>query len=386
MEAAVRSDGYCGPDDLAQRVVDDRAGSEDESEAFGVMGDDGVREIIRVAYHASQAANEGRYPRFTILVPSLRAKMNWLLPLRGRLDVDLLRRIGPVLASPDHALLVKAGDGGIEAWWLVSTVTALGQLNWGATIGPPCRGLSVEVSGPGDLRATELKVHRLAAGRLLQERSFTLDRWFVGWLDEAALTLFGRARPDGVVDPHPQHPLAAVWLRLLKSVERLRHGGCFAVVPSPPDAAIRPGFHTPGCDLGRLLAHYHLNVHVKSTDALDPERLRSRERILAVMNAITHLSTTDGCLVFDRQLSLHSFGSMIEVDRQFSSVPCFEGDTTTPLSAEKMTAYGARRRSAVQLCQACPGAMAFVISQDGDLRIFIRDGDVVRLYDHAAYW
>jgi hypothetical protein len=30
--------------------------------------------------------------------------------------------------------------------------------------------------------------------------------------------------------------------------------------------------------------------------------------------------------------------------------------------------------------------MAFVVSQDGDLRIFVRDGEAVRLFDHAAYW
>ena len=77
---------------------------------------------------------------------------------------------------------------------------------------------------------------------------------------------------------------------------------------------------------------------------------------------------------------------MIEADRKYSCVPCFEGDSDSPLSDEKMKAYGARTRSAVQLCQACPGAMAFVVSQDGDLRIFVRDGEAVRLFDHAAYW
>lgn len=32
------------------------------------------------------------------------------------------------------------------------------------------------------------------------------------------------------------------------------------------------------------------------------------------------------------------------------------------------------------------GAMVFVISQDGDLRIFVRGGDGVRFFDNAVLW
>jgi hypothetical protein len=78
---------------------------------------------------------------------------------------------------------------------------------------------------------------------------------------------------------------------------------------------------------------------------------------------------------------------MIEVaDAADPGVKCFRGDSTTPISEDDIRSFGARRRSAIQLCRACPEAMAFVISQDGDLRIFVRRDDGVRFYDNAVLW
>jgi hypothetical protein len=116
-------------------------------------------------------------------------------------------------------------------------------------------------------------------------------------------------------------------------------------------------------------------------------RVQLRERLLSTLDAVAHLSATDGCVVFNRRLQLHSFGSMIDAPEGANqSVPCFLGGSSAPLSLEKLRSFGARRRSAVQLCRACPGALAFVISQDGDLRACVHRNGEVRIYEDLVYW
>jgi hypothetical protein len=49
--------------------------------------------------------------------------------------------------------------------------------------------------------------------------------------------------------------------------------------------------------------------------------------------------------------------------------------------ADFMRRFGERHRSAYNLCKQVPEGLAFVISQDGDLRVFAGDGSTVHWYD-----
>jgi hypothetical protein len=78
---------------------------------------------------------------------------------------------------------------------------------------------------------------------------------------------------------------------------------------------------------------------------------------------------------------------MIEVPENSNpTIPCYRADSTTPVSEEEFRSFGARRRSAIQLCRACRDALAFVISQDGDLRLVVREHNKVRFFDDAPLW
>ncbi len=50
---------------------------------------------------------------------------------------------------------------------------------------------------------------------------------------------------------------------------------------------------------------------------------------------------------------------------------------------ELLKPFGERHKSAFYLCQQVPGSIAFVISQDGDLRIFASDEKRVYFADHV---
>src|SRR5205085_1384221 len=96
--------------------------------------------------------------------------------------------------SPDHALLVHEHGNTL---CITGTIALRGSLT-DMSLGDPAyrplsrpKGLLVDISGPGDLRVSEHYMHRLQAGFLHQETSFSYDEWFRAWYDEAADELFG---------------------------------------------------------------------------------------------------------------------------------------------------------------------------------------------------
>src|SRR5712692_6253628 len=96
---------FWGPDELAQRILDRRKDSEAAGEipSFGEISECGIQRLIQIAYYSSQSANEGRYPRSTLLVPAPEEALSLLIPFEPEeLTVTTLCRIGPTLVSQDY--------------------------------------------------------------------------------------------------------------------------------------------------------------------------------------------------------------------------------------------------------------------------------------------
>jgi hypothetical protein len=396
---------FDGPDELAQRILDRRAESAREGElpSFGKISDDGVRRLVRIAYYGSQAPNEGRYPRLTLLVPACDEAVRPLIAFDSEdLNIRTLCRLGPTLASQDFGLLVTEREQVLKIQGITQLRGPFTQIDLGdATARPLDRpsGLYIEVFGPGDVRARELNTHRLQAGKCRHEQSFMFDGWFRAWVDEAASELFRGWRPGAHPsisgwNVRPDFLVIRVWLAILRKAASLRHGGCFVILPDR-SAAIRPAFATSLCDVGMAIVEYceatrhdTRNAEMPLATAEVRRRTLRREHLLSLIDVVAHLSQTDGCVVFNRRLQLQSVGSMIEVGvGADESVPCYKGDSTEKVNNDEIRhSYGARRRSAIQLCRDCPGALAFVISQDGDVRIFVRIDNGIRLFDNAVIW
>src|SRR5205823_5634323 len=97
-----------------------------------------------------------------------------------------------------------------------------------------------------------------------------------------------------------------------------------------------------------------------------------------------HLSATDRCVVLDRTLTVHGFGGSIYSKHQPGDEVCIwvRGESKQEVAAkELLQRFGERHRSAYCLCKEVPNSLAFVISQDGDLRIFANDEAGVYFYD-----
>jgi hypothetical protein len=402
IKGAIDFDGYWGPERFAKLVLAARREPETDKLQIGHISASGLKKLVQIAYYASQAPNEGRFPQLTIFVPARRVNLEMLVSLDNELTVQSLRRIGPTLPSPDYALIIRELHGSLRIAGIAVLRGPLTQFSFGDPTSrprPQPTGLSIEISGPGELRAGEHLRHKLQSGSCHQEISFGFAKWFKEWYDDVAPRLFSGLRAwRSASRPGSLPPLAAslgyVWIDLLRRAAGLRHGGCFIILAEPSQPCIRDNFKTSECDLGMVLAQYLQAVEkAASNNHVDDQleqviaHLLLRENLLSTVVAICNLSATDGCLVFDRLLKLHSFGSMIEPSGyDDETARCFRGDSDQQLDQHEVRNFGARRLSALHLCAACPGALAFVISQDGDLRAFVHRKNGVRLYDNLALW
>jgi hypothetical protein len=154
------------------------------------------------------------------------------------------------------------------------------------------------------------------------------------------------------------------------------------IVPDPRRAPVELKHATEPLPLGGELSELwlslararHLLGSSLAAEALEQTRVR-RHQLWSTAASVGQLSAHDGCVLLDRRMTVHGFGGTIETAATASSARTYvDSRTNSPLAEDQLLArFGHRHRSAFLLCKAVPNAIAFVISQDGDLPVFSSD-------------
>jgi hypothetical protein len=365
--------------------------------ARGAVSERGLERLLSLAYQASFCTNEGRSTRARVFVPGVGRPARPLrinhrfTPPRPLSDPEMIARLAPALVADDAALVVQETGGGLACVG-ISLLDAqdagrplLGMpRGWTGTAG----GLQVQVLAPGELRVSEGRAeYTLRANRILVYSWVAsvarVDRWIEALTRDLAARCSAEdpawdTRPFTV----PGADVRALWSHVLREAVRLRHGGAFVVVPHPRLAPIALKYPTEPLPLGGELAELwlslararHLLGSSLAAEALELTRVR-RHQLWSTAASVGQLSAQDGCVVLDRQMTVHGFGGTIETAAAASSAHTYaDSRTNAPLAEEQLLArFGHRHRSAFLLCKAVPNAIAFVFSQDGDLRVFSSD-------------
>jgi hypothetical protein len=108
------------------------------------------------------------------------------------------------------------------------------------------------------------------------------------------------------------------------------------------------------------------------------------EAIFELAHLIAALASVDGAVVMSKRFELLGFGG--EISGALPTVKTvlraldLEGERTLQESTDGV---GTRHRSAYRLCNALPGAVAVVVSQDGGVRFVRRTDSGVCYWDHS---
>jgi hypothetical protein len=396
---------YAGPDELAGALVSYRGankglfqGAEDPP-----ILDADIQRLVQLVYHASLVPDEGRYAHFrvvstgtsTVAGVQLAASVGGI-PLDRSLET--LKRLVPAMDDPGAALLVHSGpDSRLMAWSIVDFSHFCDENSgkgadrlWDAPTLPGGM-LFLRATGPGDIRAMlhPGPVMHLRAGTIKQLRGYTKA---VAPFNVLLARLGADAHAAFHSDPRAARflptpfeyamVLARLWSATLSVALRDRHGGCFAILDAPHDQGLDIRFPANAHLYGSLveaLRHCFdpLAAHAAGEHGDVRDRWRNKElHLLALARLIGRLAATDGCVVLDQRLSVVGFGAKIAVPEQPGGPPLLDAASGTPVPDEDVG--GMRHRSAVALVRARPGAIAFVVSQDGDLTAFFSD-------ERAAY-
>ncbi len=189
--------------------------------------------------------------------------------------------------------------------------------------------------------------------------------------------------------------IAFCWGRILGDVSAAHHGGCFIVLPFHGEPIVDQ------VDIKyELEKPYHLcqSVYVYLSEQVmlwnSPSKIRfggtklseaviphSFSDLQRTCDFVASLAAIDGAVVLHRNLYIVGFGTEIKSESR-SNVPVLEFGTSLdegqPIRSS-LENLGMRHRSAASFCWAVPGALAFVVSQDGGVSVFSRlDNEIHR--------
>ncbi len=364
------------------------------------LSEAGLRKLIKVAFFTSLAPEEGRYPRCSLFWSIYPHK--WFdvgsFPAETPLDVATLRRLAPICQMRNTAIRVGLRQDNL----VVIGVTALRFEGLDSNPGRPGfsstgRELNVQlhILGPGHIRADcasdefELRAGQIrqcsklrslpAVTALATEFGTSVGNEVISklGLGEEECKLFG-----GLRTCFRDEKILELVLRLILDAG---HGGAVLVIPSRDVPRLRESLLHPKEVIDLNLTHRsvdHLTACVEFHYPPDAKRnltsrtqrwLQTRGRLTVAARTIGELTSVDGCVVLDRALSVVGFGAKINVSREqaVSSVIQFKNAKTSeqvPLDElEKLG--GMRLQSALWFCKCYPNVVAFVVSQDQEMKV-----------------
>ncbi len=375
---------------------------------------DSLRRLLKKAYATSLLAEEGRYPRFRIILGSNRDE---LFPFTSVVrfqspvvinEANDLRKLAPSVSESSCALWVaEGGDGSDRRLKCLGIIDA--DRSFKTTfIGTPDSRVGgngvigdtefaiVKIEGPGSLRARfalQKEEYVLRGGQIRPTRLFAYLEVVLQLVKTVLAALAPRSSAMDFLHS---------WARVLDVANSKRHGAAFLLLPeqaiSPKEIREKYGFSggfEVSLNLGKAFTEFAVacecynqakaNVnhagfeavsHTQQMELLSNQWLARRQDLYLMQEALAALSGVDGCVVLDRSLKAHLFGAKIQTIRDRKKLPLVDYDQPGTIIEEEMKSLGTRNNSACLFCQEHPGAFAFVLSQDSDLRLYCSDEKV----------
>ncbi len=407
---------FCGPDDLSEAIISLREhkleGHEGKSPFLSPISNNSIRRLITLAYYTSFAAEEGRYPRFRLISSKYygAGDPRYVTCFETQIrDVDSLRRLAPIVSENDSALLITERDGSL----LCTGSVIVNDMGYGTKIGRPeiigvgrSPSFTIRVDRPGRLRATEdIFTLVLDSGRISQvvpyesvRQTQELWRHLASQMIDSTASIYGEESRKLFCGSHALEQLInKAWSRVLTSTIDKQHGGAFVILPTEGNLknhSIRCKYPAQMQFGENILRFWQSCVsHARAEDGREHEKAidkwnRCREILFSKAEILAGLSSVDGCVVLNRNLQVLGFGGEIRVDNEMvKTAPRLLRNikTNQPMENE-LEQMGTRHRSAYRLVKVYPGVIVFVISQDGDLRIFCSDESNVFGFDRLHAW
>ena len=109
-----------------------------------------------------------------------------------------------------------------------------------------------------------------------------------------------------------------------------------------------------------------------------------RQKLHSLIETVVGFTSLDGCVIFGQNLDMVSFGSKLKTATTEDLLPLQDEDVDKNGLDNAMKSLGTRNNSALMFCRSNPGAVAFVVSQDGDIRVYRSDQQAAYAFDRIC--
>jgi hypothetical protein len=238
--------------------------------------------------------------------------------------VDDLRKLAPIAANRGTALCLEEKGGELVCVGLMTLQ--------GIIVGPFPTGLLIRVLGPGELWCREFEYWlTLKRGRIRHLRAAQNVPAVKEWLTAVGRQMKKRwvdakdpSRPGPWADAQFQEmaiergaDLAGFfWSSMLEAAVELRHGGMFVVLDYPEVAPVRLTYEVCSTDPQQeVFSFFQAEMNARGYGVQVQSQLTEQlTRLTSLFSSLACLSSVDGCVVFNRDMALCSFGSEIRVN------------------------------------------------------------------------
>lgn len=375
------------------------------------LGEVKISQFLSVAFLASLYVEEGRQVRFRASLTSIPDRARSIaLPFSAPLDCEpkTLVRLAPTTDIGFRRIMVQVRDDQLHIIGFHDP--DLGKLEWNHLCYHSWDDfeLTIAVHGPGQIRTgwplpLDYNRKELYSTRLLRDIS-PVGNWY---------THAGQALDPYVKSYSLLHDLLnRTWAGIIERVREARHGGCFLVIQrdtEPSAAGLKIQFAASAgflrtALLNRISIEPEFSRHQFGSNSLPGhvlEHARFIERDLAhACDHVAAMANVDGAVIVRDDLTILGFGAEIlpTADGALSSDdrrrtfldhghPAPERNGGWAQQVREMESFGMRHRSAALFCQRNPKAIAFVVSQDGDVSVFHQGAAMVeRFRASTASW
>jgi len=321
-------------------------------------------------------------------------------------SADVVRKLASAAPLEGRGLVVEEREqrlwvvGILESRWDYH-VAAVGMASLSAS--PGSKGTTVAILGPGRIAVYDcFPALELRAGQITSPfvRFLEYPRVFAAFKAIIQRVFKNRAQfTDSFPKPHDpatQIPylVADTWQRVVRMTINAQHGGAFVVTEPAALEHVEIKYPLQAFSFGeRLVRFWETSFHSPVDAAVALQKVYDWRDAYADLSEATKslvsFSKVDGSVVLDKELNVLGFGAKLyaPAGAEGNNVPCvnpWTGRVDSEL-LDRIGRFGTRHTSAFRFCSCNPGTIAFVVSQDGDVRIFIREADSVTMIEATDY-
>lgn len=425
---------YLYPQDLYEEITKKWAYRLHPKEAIPQLPDKAIfNELIEVIYHASFLTEERRRIWFRVIyIPAeiLVKERKWA-PNNNRIikfhsprifNASELLKLAPS-ADPTQVLIGVWGETkkDLKIWGLIETGTSWWDMHRHETDGatPPPNALTFSSMKPGRLNVSRQgdPLLILDQGKVLLPHSNVFFRGPIfEYLAKGSQQLYDEVcrklrrkkfDREGHDDDYPNRVYTWFIQRILIRIRENYHGGTLIMIPDELNiedtrlkdritikypchydeawASLRDElvkhkqFYNSYFKLWKQkeISQNEFQGHHLSVDAYD----ESKENVKRAAKFIATLSAVDGAVVITDKLRLLGFGAeIIAMSPSLKEVQIISDPDNYKGDAHSLEFYGTRHRSAFRFCSSFEDSIAFIVSQDGGIRIVKRVGSKVLVW------